>query len=287
MKNQFVLKPNSFNYSIDEHFPILKDTSKKIGVFLSGGMESCLISLICLDRYPQDSIIFFYSDNIFSGNNEKFNNHIRTNIKRAEELLNIQATYIDFDYESHVNKRKETTENNIQRIKDEYNVEFVLWGFTKLFFEVEAFKQDNMTIEQIDLIAFGDPTTFKSTIEEFHLETGQYTDCLLDIDIPADVYPVLRDSAGFIKSPFKDINKCEVVDLYRQLGWLEKVYQTSSCILDSLTETGKHCGYCFNCQQRYDAFRILGDAEDETEYGSDEIVKRRNRLEQVRNAIRS
>lgn len=285
MKNNFVLKPTGFNYDINDHFPTLKDPSKKLGVFLSGGMESCLISLICLQRYPKDSIIFFYSDNIFSGNNEKFNNHIKTNINRAEKLLNIKATYIDFDYESHVNKRKETTEKNIQRIKDEYNVEFVLWGFTKLFFEVESFKQDNMTVEQINSIAFSDPEKFKSTIEEFHLETGEYTDCLLDIDIPADVYPVLRNSSGFIKSPFKDLNKCEVVDLYQQLGWLEKVYQTSSCILESLTETGKHCGYCFNCQQRYDAFRILGGIEDKTEYVSDEIVKRRSRLEQVRNAI--
>jgi 7-cyano-7-deazaguanine synthase in queuosine biosynthesis len=287
MKTNFVLKPTGFNYDINNHFPTLKDSSKKLGVFLSGGMESCLISLICLQRYPTDSIIFFYSDNIFSGNNEKFNNHIRTNIDRAEKLLGIKATYVDFDYESHVNKRKETTEKNIQRLKDEYNVEFVLWGFTKLFFEVEEFKQDNMTIEQINDIAFNNPKKFKSTIEEFHLDTGEYTECLLDIDIPADVYPVLRDSAGFIKSPFKDLNKCEVVDLYRQLGWLEKVYQTSSCILESLTETGKHCGYCFNCQQRYDAFRILGDIEDKTEYVSDEIVKRRNRLEQIRNAIHS
>lgn len=285
MQNNFVLEPNEFVYNINEHFPNLNDPSKKLGVFLSGGMESCLISLICLELYPRDKIIFFYSDNIFSGNNEKFNNHIKTNISRAEKLLGITATYVDFDYESHVNKRKETTEKNIQRLKDEYNVEFVLWGFTKLFFEVEAFKQDGMTVEQINSIAFSDPEQFKSTIEEFHLETGEYTDCLLDIDIPADVYPVLRDSSGFIKSPFKDLNKCEVVDLYRQLGWINSVYQTSSCILESLTETGKHCGYCFNCQQRYDAFRILGNIDDRTEYGSDEIVKRRSRLEQVRNAV--
>lgn len=279
------LRPTNFKYDFDKHFPKLQDPTKKVGIFLSGGMESCLISLISLERYPRESLIFFYSDNIFSGNNEKFNRHIKTNITRAEKLLGITATYIDFDYESHVKRRKETTEKNIQRIKDEYNAEFVLWGFTKLFFEVEPFKQDNMTIEQVNKIAFSDPEKFKSTIEEFHLETGEYTDCLLDIDIPADVYPVLRDSDGFIKSPFKDINKSEVVDLYYQLGWLDKLYHTSSCILESLTEHGVHCGYCFNCQQRYDAFRIRGELEDLTEYGSDEIVKRRKKLEDYRNAI--
>jgi hypothetical protein len=279
------LHPTGFQYKFEEHFPKLQDPTKKVGVFLSGGMESCLISIIVQSLYPKDSIIYFYSDNIFSGNNEKFNQHIKTNITRAEKLLGITATYVDFDYESHVNNRKETTEKNIERIRTEYNAEFVLWGFTKLFFEVEPFKQDNMTIEKINEIAFGSPEQFKSTIEEFHLETGEYTDCLLDIDIPADVYPVLRDSSGFIKSPFKDLNKCEVVDIYQQLGVLDKVYHTSSCILESLTNTGKHCGYCFNCQQRYDAFKIHGKLQDLTEYGSDEIVKRRTRLEEIRNAV--
>ncbi len=285
MLPSLTLKPTNFLYNFEDHFPKLKDPNKKVGVFLSGGMESCLISMIAQQIYEPSQIIYFYSDNIFSGNNQKFNRHIRTNIARAEKLLGITATYVDFDYESHVKHRKETTEKNIQRIKDEYNAEFVLWGFTKLFFEVEVFKQDGMTVEKIKEIAFADPEKYKSTIEEFHLETDEYTDCLLDIDIPQDVYPVLRDSSGFIKSPFKDLNKCEVVDLYRQLGWLEKVYQTSSCILESLTEHGVHCGYCFNCQQRYDAFRILGDAEDKTQYGSDEIVKRRQRLEKLKNVI--
>lgn len=285
MQTTLTLKPTDFVYNFDEHFPKLTDPNKKVGVFLSGGMESCLISLIALERYNRDQIIFFYSDNIFSGNNEKFNTHIKTNITRAEKLLGITATYIDFDYVSHVTKRKETTEKNIQRIKDEYNAEFVLWGFTKLFFDVEVFKQDGMTIDRIKEIAFADPVKFKSVIEEFHLLTDQYSDCLLEIDIPADVYPVLRGSSGFIKSPFKDLNKSEVVDLYCQLGWFEKVHLTSSCILESITETGKHCGYCFNCQQRYDAFRIHKGLEDLTEYGSDENVKRRDRLEEIMNAV--
>ena len=104
---------------------------------------------------------------------------------------------------------------------------------------------------------------------------------MLDIDIPAEVYPLLRDSSSFIRSPFKNLNKSEVVDFYRQLGWLDKVYSTSSCIRDSLTKVGKHCGTCFNCQQRYDAFRILGGVEDLTEYASDAIKERRATLEEL------
>jgi 7-cyano-7-deazaguanine synthase in queuosine biosynthesis len=66
---------------------------------------------------------------------------------------------------------------------------------------------------------------------------------------------------------------------------LDILYRTSSCITDSLTRVGKHCGRCFNCQQRWDAFKILGTGiTDLTEYDSDEIMKRREKLEAVRNA---
>jgi hypothetical protein len=170
-------------------------------------------------------------------------------------------------------------------LKESHNVEFVMFGFTKLFFEVEEFKQDNMTIERVKEIAFSNSEKYKSTIEEFHLETNEYTWHLLDIDIPAEVYPLLRQSSGFINSPFKDLNKCEVVDLYQKLNLTDILYRTNSCIMEHITNTGKHCGECFNCQQRYDAFKILGTGiADKTEYNSDAIVHRRAKLEEVRNA---
>lgn len=278
MNLTYTLQPSNFEYSIEEHFPL---SSKRVGVFLSGGMESSLISLIAIERYGKENVVFFYSDNIFSSNDPERSSYIHTNIKRATELLKIEPTYLDFDYSSHVSDRKSSIERNIDRIQTEFNVEFVLWGFTKLFFDVEIFKQKGITQEQVKEIAFADPVKYRSVIEEFHLETDQYTWHLLDIDIPAEVYPLLRGSSTFIRSPFKNLNKSEVVDLYKQLGWLDKVYGTSSCIRDSLTKVGKHCGTCFNCQQRYDAFRIVGGVEDLTEYASDEIKHRRATLEEL------
>lgn len=280
MKVTYTLKPSEIIFDITKHFP-LPTHGRKIGVFLSGGMESSLISLIAIERYGKDNVVFFYSDNIFSANDPDRSSYIHTNIKRAKALLNIEPTYLNFDYSLHVADRKSSIERNIARIESEFNVEFVLWGFTKLFFDVEIFKQNGMTQEQVKEIAFADPEKYRSVIEEFHLETDQYTWHLLDIDIPAEVYPLLRGSSTFIRSPFKNLNKSEVVDLYRQLGWLDKIYRTSSCIMDSLTKIGKHCGECFNCQQRYDAFRILGGVEDLTEYVSNAIKERRTTLEEL------
>jgi hypothetical protein len=284
MKAAYTLSPNNFLYTLEEYFPKL-DKDKKIGVFLSGGMESTLICLIAQQVYGKDRVINFYSDSIFSANDVDRNSYINGNVTRSAKLVGIEPVYLDFDYSFHLSDRKRSIENKIMSLKEDYQVEFVMFGFTKLFFDVEPFKQPGLTVDKVREIAFADQKKFKSTIEEFHLETDEYTWHLLDIDIPAEVYHLLRQSSGFIRSPFKDLNKCEVVDLYNQLDALDLLYGTSSCIMETLTVLGKHCGKCFNCQQRYDAFKILGTGiEDKTLYESDDIVHRRAKLETLRNA---
>ena len=283
MNLEFVLGPNNLTYIINNYFPKLEQ-GRKMGVFLSGGMESTLISIISQAVYGKDNVLNFYSDDIFSANDQDRNLYIIGNVNRSANLLDVEPVYLDFNYDLHLSNRKQSIENKILSLKKDYNVDFVMFGFTKLFFEVEVFKQEGMTEERVRDIAFSDLERFRSTIEEFHLETDQYTWHLLDIDIPPEVYHLLRESSGFIKSPFKDLNKCEVVDLYHQLDKLDVLYGTSSCIMDSLTTVGKHCGECFNCQQRYDAFRILRKGiEDKTEYVKDDIVYRRDKLEKLRN----
>jgi hypothetical protein len=282
MDQSYILKPTNFEFVIKDHFPELPD-NRKMGVFLSGGMESSLIGIIAQQYYGKDRVLFFYSDNIFSANDPNINTHINTNINRAVEVLDITPIYLEFNYELHVSDRRQSIEDKIESLREEYNVEFVTFGFTKLFFEVEIFKQSGMTVPKIMELTYANPIEYKSTIEEFHLPTGQYAQGLLEIDIPAEVYPLLRSTSGFIRSPFKNMNKSEVVDFYRQLGVIDKLYRTSSCIMNSLTINGKHCGACFNCQQRWDSFKILNNPEivDKTEYASNVIKLRREELERV------
>jgi hypothetical protein len=284
MKPIYTLAPNGLEYQINKYFPPLEE-GKKMGVFLSGGMESTLISLIAQEVYGKNRVFNFYSDNIFSANDPNRSHYIRGNVQRSADFIGVESVYLDFDYQLHVADRQQSIENKMLSLRETYNVDFVMFGFTKLFFEVEPFKQEGLTEKQVREIAFADPTKFKSTIEEFHLETDEYTWHLLDIDIPSEVYHLLRQTSGFIRSPFKDLNKCEVVDLYTQLNKLDVLYRTSSCITDSLTRVGKHCGRCFNCQQRWDSFKIAGTGiKDQTVYESNEIVHRRDRLARLRNA---
>jgi hypothetical protein len=281
MKSEYTLGHDHFVYKIDEHFPKI---NSKIGVFLSGGMESTLVTLMAFELYGKENVLCFYSDRIFSGDNAHIDENIRGNVNRTAKVLGVEPIYFDADHELHISNRKKSVENIVEKLKVTYGIEYLLFGFTKLFFEVEPFKKEGLTVEQVKDLAFANPEKYKHTIEEFYLETGDYAEHLLDIDIPSEVYPVLRGVGDIILSPFKDLNKYEVVDLYSQLNVLDVVYKTSSCILEPLRLTGKHCGYCFNCQQRYDAFRIFG-IEDKTEYESDLIYRRRKNLEELRNGL--
>ena len=276
MLTQYTLAPTNIDYQILEHFP--PSNGKKVGVFLSGGMESTLIGKIALELYGKDNVMFFFSDMIFCGNDPVYQRYVHGNVNNGAEILGVELTYVDIDYNTHHNDRETSFEKTITFLKDKYDVEFVLWGFTKLFFDVEDFKRlENPTATNIKLLCYSDPVKYKSVIEEFHVSTDLYTDTIANIDIPLDVYHLLRQTDSFIKSPFKDINKCEVVDLYRQLGLLDLVYKTRSCMGEELTDTGKHCGQCFNCQQRWDAFDILGVA-DLTPYVRDTVQHTRARL---------
>lgn len=282
MEDDYLLGPNKMLYQIPVNFPTLPEGSK-VGIFFSGGMESSLIASIAMHRYGKDNVFLFYSDSMFSGNNKVIDRNIRANVERSAVLFDKEPIYIETDLELLANDRKEFVISYTQQVIDKYKLAGMMFGFTKLFFEVEPFKDESLTLEQIVDTAYASPVLYQDTIREFHLDTDAYTDYLQDIDIPSELYPILRGAPG-IRSPFAELNKKEVVDLYAQLGLLEISYATSSCIMDELHDTGRHCGKCFNCQQRYDAYQMAGYPDD-TPYLNTDIVDRYNELQKVRHEL--
>ncbi len=281
MQNEFILKPTNTRYLISENFP-QPDDEKNVGVFLSGGLESTLILKIALDVYGKDRVIAFYSDEIFTYKDPNGNRNVWTNVSNSANILGVEAQYLSIDYDLHMTDKMASAARLIEDGSKNHNVDFTMWGFTKLFYNVSEFKTDkNATHETIKEQCYSDPVKYKDVIEEFHLPTGEFSDYVKDLDIPGDVYKMLDydyNNEYKIKSPFRTLNKGEVIDLYRQLGCLDLAYSTRSCVTDSISETGKHCGTCFNCQQRHDAFAVL-NLEDKTEYASDQIVLAWNRLQ--------
>ena len=55
----YEINPNKQQFIIEEHFPKL-EKNKRMGVFLSGGMESTLITLIAQEVYGKENVLIFY-----------------------------------------------------------------------------------------------------------------------------------------------------------------------------------------------------------------------------------
>lgn len=280
----FTLEPTKISYSIREHFPELKDPNKRVAIATSGGMESTLIAKICLDIYGPDKTVLLYSDNMFSGSDPDLNKNILVNVNNIKTMLGVEPIYLDIDHKLHEQDKMSSYAKITQSVNEKYNIEFTMWGFTKLFFDVSEFKEDATATHQTVIErCFEDPIKYYSIIEGFHLDTGLYSEYVKNLDIPGDVYQLLRYDRMHgqnIRTPFAVLDKPEVVDLYRQLGLMELVYQTHSCITETVSEKNLHCGRCFNCQQRYDAFATLG-LEDKTEYDSNFLKEARQKMEEA------
>jgi 7-cyano-7-deazaguanine synthase in queuosine biosynthesis len=265
---KMILKPSNIEYNISDHFPPL--STGKAGVALSGGLESTLIARIALDTYGPNNVVLLYSDNMFTQCRPDGNINVKVNVTNAENLLGYPVQYVPIDIALHTTDKISSSDKIARWLLENWNVEFTMWGFTKLFFDVAEFKEDpTSTHETIIARCYSDPIKYKSIIEEFHLPTGVFTEYVKDLDIPGDVYSMLRKSSS-IKRPFDTLNKSEVIDLYRQLNYLDLAYKTHSCVTNTIRNNHTHCGICFNCQQRYDAFAKLG-LEDKTKYAHDNV----------------
>jgi 7-cyano-7-deazaguanine synthase in queuosine biosynthesis len=271
-----ILKPTNTEYNISDHFPPL--TTGKAGIALSGGLESTLIARIALDVYGEDRVVFLYSDDMFTKSNYDGNINVKINVTNAGDLLGKEVIYVPIDVELHTTDKMTSAEKISKYLLDNYQVEWVMWGFTKLFFDVAEFKEDpTATHETIIAKCYSDPIKYIGIIEEFHLVTGIFSEYVKDLDIPGNVYPMLRANDK-IKRPFDTLNKSEVIDLYSQLGYLDLAYKTHSCVTDTIRNDHTHCGICFNCQQRFDAFAKLG-VKDKTKYAHDDVKRAWNLLQ--------
>jgi 7-cyano-7-deazaguanine synthase in queuosine biosynthesis len=266
-----ILKPTNIEYHIDDHFPTL--SWGKAGVAISGGLESTLIAKIALDKYGPENVVLVYSDDMFTVSNPESNKNVKINVDNASKILGHPVHYIPVDIELHKKDIQAWSYQIFEYMKNTHNIEFTMWGFTKLFFNVAEFKEDkNSTHESIVQKCYSNYEKYRDVIEEFHVPTGTFTEYIKDLEISGVVYPMLRSDFNrkVTLRPFDTLNKSEVLDLYIQLGYLDLAYKTISCVTNTVRENYIHCGICFNCQQRYDAFAKLG-IEDKTVYRNDTV----------------
>jgi hypothetical protein len=90
----------------------------------------------------------------------------------------------------------------------QYNIQFVMWGFTKLFFDIYPIKKiEDLTTDKIKEECYSDPEKYSTVIEEFHLPTDQYTSELVDMAILPMVHEMLEHEHLHVICPFKNLNK--------------------------------------------------------------------------------
>lgn len=279
-QKELILKPTNTRYVINEHFPEL--TQGKMGVALSGGLESTLIAKICQDKYGKENTVLVYSDDMFTTSNPESNINVKINLDNASELLGQEIHYIPMDLKLQSTNKEEWSKQSFDYIQRTYNTEHVMWGFTKLFFDVAVFKENNTSHEDIITQCYNDPVKYKSVIEEFHFPTRTFSDYVKNLAIPGDVYPMLRSEFNRQTTlrPFDILNKSEVISLYIELGYLDLAYKTHSCVTNSIRDNHTHCGVCFNCQQRYDAFSKLG-LTDKTYYRHNNVKLAWDQLQNI------
>ena len=186
-------------------------------------------------------------------------------------FLGLDLFYVPADYEHHKVDPLIAQRNAWMSAQKKLGFDHMAMGLTAMFWDIGELQ--NLTKQEIIDYCYSDKKKHNAMIEQFHMETGLYTE-YLKMDIDPVVYNWLKDNVGErFHFPLGTIHKEEVIDLYYQLGKQDLLYKTLSC----LAGTGTHCGVCFDCQNRYDAHDIAG-LEDKTIYDSNLIKDQRARL---------
>lgn len=269
------------NFKLYERFPSLDDEKNGL-VFLSGGLESTLVSYILTQMYDKQRIIGLNNVGIFSGGgSEAILKTVQYAADKASDILGIQVYKDVCDTEDFYSNRDERVDVSMPHLSEVYNIHRFYVGFTRLFLDIQPFKNPPLTLDQCKKLISEDPITHRTVAEEFHFDSGRWADKLLQLKVDKGVYDIINRYSDIVHLPIGNGNKCHVSEIYQRLGVLDLAWQTSSCTERSLLSQDKHCGRCFNCQQRWDGFWLAG-IEDKTKYLYDDVKYWREEQDRAR-----
>lgn len=269
-----VLKVGKYkqHFCIGDHFPMIPN-DQTIGVLVSGGIESTLLVLMCDEIYGKEKTILYYSDHLFA-HSDFTKNIIRNNVYHIAKVLDRSPTYIPTSKEEHAQDAKQHVLKIKKFMVDSHNSHYGMLGFTKNFWELEKLLLEKMSPEEFTKEMETHPDQYSNLIEEYHFQSNDHINHIQNIDIHPDTYYMVRNPEIYgLLLPISKLNKHGAIDIYLQNNWEDILYQTRSCVdADNI-----HCGKCFACQQRHDAFDILG-IDDPTIYQSDQVKQKRKKL---------
>lgn len=255
--------------NIQDKFPQIPD-NQNIGVFFSGGMESTLLALICRELYGIDRIKLIYSDHLFA-DSQHTKDIILENVKTVSNFLNIPVNYVYTSKDEHIQNAKQNVLNIRKTLIKDFDCYYSLLGFTSLFWDLEELLVKNLSPEEINRELKNNTKKYENLKKEFHYSNNKHIELIKNVNIHVDTYEIMKNYSVYgILLPFDNLNKNHIVNLYKNLNWWEILLKTESCVDDY-----GHCGNCFACQQRHDAFVIAGEV-DPTKYELDYVRKNSN-----------
>lgn len=272
---QYTLKPRDRVFDTDVQFPDIED-NQIVAVAFSGGMESTLIAKLAIDTYGVDRVKLIVFDNIFNRDEPVQIEAVVANCERAAISIGYDPANLErmtFDSTLHKTDRIASLNAVKDHILETYpNMSHLYFGFTNVFFDVKDLNSSRYSIDDMKSILNSDREKYERVIDEFHTDyTDIYLILLQGMDIQAGTYEFLSENIK-IKIPFSNLDKGEIVDLYYQMELQDLLYESWSCTTYSVLANEKHCGNCFNCQQRYDG-HMHTNREDLTDYIRNDVKK--------------
>jgi hypothetical protein len=261
------LGPNNTEWSIETAFP----KTGKMAVLFSGGIDSTLIASIAIDLYGKDNVILLWSDSMFCEDDSRIKQTIKFNVKTVSQYLDIVPYYAPVDYEYFKEDPLLAQRNAWMDAQCKLGFDHMAMGMTAMFWDIMPLQ--SFSRKEILDYCNKDREKYRALIEQWHMDTDTYTEHL-KMKIHPDVFNWLKSNLGQqFHFPLGTLHKDEIIDLFYKLDKQDLLYKTISC----MSGEGKHCGECWNCQNRYDGHDING-INDQTIYQSNLIKERREKI---------
>jgi len=255
MNESYILGKNKTVFETAE-FPQIA-ANEKIGIIFEGDIESTLLVIIAKKLYGIDRVVFINDKLIaFDGvlskeiNEDKLDIVKKTFEQGVKRLDGVHTLTVNPEiYEKNRNATRDFKKLLIERYQSK--LKFVLSGYNKIHEQsvsmIKACGWDCGRITRGGLKpwlkenADRYPELFKYVFEQDGKIFGVSKHIGFE-QIEADFNLCVR--------PFRNLTTSDVIDLYKQLGAVSELYQSSSCDVDL-----GNCGICSDCLKRKLAFK--------------------------------
>lgn len=256
----------------EQVFSLFPQTTGKIALMFTGGVESYLLGKLAVQLYGVDNVIFVVwlmdEYNVFYRKPEK-RDRVERDFRTSVENVGGKHMFVvdNTQYHQFPGHMIDKTFAVLQSKHPDIN--YLIGGYNNVHREsLEVFNVLRATQDMSDLSRRGRLEVFSN--KDKYPELVEFlTECdgmvyFVEEDFTKKTLDdlVTFTEREYFAAPLQNLTKTQVVMLYDELGWLTDLFKSNSC---NRKGHKHHCGVCGNCLARRVAIRNAG-INDETEY---------------------